>query len=219
MGKAVAFASLIIAAPLLLAACNKPASNSATNETSTTTSTTTTPAGNEAAAATNTGMAMTPPANATDADLIRSAETAAPAAVGKDATVIAIGADGAMRVVRKGTNGFTCMADAPDTPGPDPMCADANATEWINAWVGHKTPPDKAGFMYMLAGGTDASNTDPYAKAPSDQNHWIKTGPHVMIVGSKAALAGYPADANPDTSKPYVMWSGTPYAHLMVPVS
>jgi len=216
MGKAVAFASLIIAAPLLLAACNKPASNTATNETSTTTSTTTT-AGNEAAA--NTGMAMTPPANATDADLIQSAETAAPAAVGKDATVIAVSADGAMRVVRKGTNGFTCMADAPDTPGPDPMCADANATEWINAWVGHKTPPDKAGFMYMLAGGTDASNTDPYAKAPTDQNHWIKTGPHVMIVGSKAALAGYPTDANPDTSKPYVMWSGTPYAHLMVPVS
>jgi hypothetical protein len=216
MGKAVAFASLIIAAPLLLAACNKPASNTATNETSTTTSTTTT-AANEAAA--NTGMAMTPPANATDADLIQSAETAAPAAVSKDATVIAVSADGAMRVVRKGTNGFTCMADAPDTPGPDPMCADANATEWINAWVGHKTPPDKAGFMYMLAGGTDASNTDPYAKAPSDQNHWIKTGPHVMIVGSKAALAGYPTDANPDTSKPYVMWSGTPYAHLMVPVS
>lgn len=219
MGKAVAFASLIIAAPLLLAACNKPASNTATNQTSTSTTTTTTPAGNEAAAATNTGMAMAPPANATDADLIRSAETAAPAAVGKDATVISVSADGAMRVVRKGTNGFTCMADAPDTPGPDPMCADANATEWINAWVGHKTPPDKAGFMYMLAGGTDASNTDPYAKAPSDQNHWIKTGPHVMIVGSKAALAGYPADPNPDTSKPYVMWSGTPYAHLMVPVS
>lgn len=217
MGKAVAFASLIIAAPLLLAACNKPATNSATNETSTTSTTTT--AGNEAAAATNTGMAMTPPANATDADLIRSAETAAPAAVGKDATVIAIGADGAVRVVRKGTNGFTCMADAPDTPGPDPMCGDANAMEWVNAWVGHKTPPDKAGFMYMLAGGTDASNTDPYAKAPSDQNNWIKTGPHVMIVGSKAALAGYPTDANPDTSKPYVMWSGTPYAHLMVPVS
>jgi hypothetical protein len=218
MGKAVAFASLIIAAPLLLAACNPPASNSASNQTSTTTTTTTTPAVNEAVA-TNSAMAMTPPANTTDEDIIRSAETAAPAAVGKDATVISVGADGAMRVVRKGTNGFTCMADAPDTPGPDPMCGDANAMDWVNAWVGHKTPPDKAGFMYMLAGGTDASNSDPYAKAPSDANHWIKTGPHVMIVGSKAALAGYPAEASPDTSKPYVMWSGTPYAHLMIPVS
>ena len=217
MGKAVAFASLIIAAPLLLAACNKPASNTATNETSTTTSTTTT-AGNEATAA-NPGMAMALPANATDDDIIRSAESAAPAAVGKDATVVAANADGTMRVVRKGTNGFTCMADAPATPGPDPMCADSNAMGWISAWLGHKEPPAKTGFMYMLEGGTDASNTDPYATAPTVENNWVKTGPHVMIVGDKAMLAGYPASPTPDTTKPYVMWSGTPYAHLMVPVS
>ena len=31
-------------------------------------------------------------------------------------------------------------------------------------------------------------------------------------------MAGYPTDAKPDTTKPYVMWHGTPYAHLMVPV-
>jgi len=217
MGKAVAFASLIIAAPLLLAACNPPASNNSTSsETTTSTSTTTT---NAATAPAMNGMAMTLPANATDDDLIRSAESAAPATVGKDATVVAAAADGSMRVVRKGTNGFTCMADAPDTPGPDPMCADSNAMEWISAWIGHKEPPAKTGFMYMLAGGTDASNTDPYAKAPSSTNNWVKTGPHVMIVGDKAMLASYPANPAPDTTKPYVMWSGTPYAHLMVPVS
>jgi hypothetical protein len=39
-----------------------------------------------------------------------------------------------------------------------------------------------------------------------------------MIVGSKAILAGYPSGTKPDTAAPYVMWSGTPYAHLMVPV-
>lgn len=213
MGKAVAFASLILAAPLLLAACNKPAAN-ATSEAATNTAT-----ANTTAPATNSGMAMALPANATDDDIIRSAESAAPAAVGKDATIIAASADGSMRTVREGTNGFTCMADAPDTPGPDPMCADSNAMEWINAWIGHKEPPAKTGFMYMLAGGTDASNTDPYAKAPSSANNWIKTGPHVMVVGDKAMLASYPANPAPDTTKPYVMWSGTPYAHLMVPVS
>lgn len=42
--------------------------------------------------------------------------------------------------------------------------------------------------MYMLAGGTDASNVDPYAKKPSAGNHWVKTGPHVMIVGAEARL-------------------------------
>jgi hypothetical protein len=40
-----------------------------------------------------------------------------------------------------------------------------------------------------------------------------------MIVGSKEALAGHPSGAKPDTTAPYVMWAGTPYAHLMVPVA
>ena len=71
--------------------------------------------------------------------------------------------------------------------------------------------------MYMLEGGTDASNTDPYATKPTAENNWIKTGPHIMVVGSKEILAGHPSGPQPDTSVPYVMWAGTPYAHLMVP--
>jgi len=129
-------------------------------------------------------------------------------------------AEGAMEPLRAGTNGFTCMPDNPATPGPDPMCMDANAMDWAMAWIGHKPPPtDKPGVMYMLSGGTDASNTDPYASAPTGARDWIKTGPHLMLVGSSAALKGYPAGAAPDTSAPYVMWSGTPYAHLMIPIS
>ena len=153
------------------------------------------------------------------ADPIASAQSAAPAAVSAKATIVTMDAKGAMTTLRKGTNGWTCMPDAPDTPGPDPMCFDANAAKWAEAWVGHKAPPNGAvGVMYMLAGGTDASNTDPYATKPTAENAWINTGPHVMIVGSKEILAGYPAGATPDTSAPYVMWAGTPYAHLMVPV-
>jgi len=79
-------------------------------------------------------------------------------------------------------------------------------------------PPQKVGFMYMLEGGTDASNTDPYAAAPNAGNHWVKTGPHVMVVGAPDMLKSYPASPDPDTSQPYVMWAGTPYAHLMIPV-
>lgn len=73
--------------------------------------------------------------------------------------------------------------------------------------------------MYMLAGGTDGSNTDPYATGPAANNHWIKTGPHIMIVGADASFYdAYPKGADPDTSVPYVMWAGTPYQHLMAPV-
>lgn len=158
-------------------------------------------------------------AAAGDAELIKSAESAAPASVAAGATIYAMDADGKMKTLREGTNGFWCMPDSPATPGPDPMCGDANAKEWAMAWIGKKDPPKgKVGFMYMLAGGTDASNTDPYATAPTADNNWLKTGPHVMVMNAMDMMAGYPTGAKPDTSKPYVMWAGTPYQHLMVPI-
>jgi hypothetical protein len=162
------------------------------------------------------------PAAASKADkqLIASAMQAAPEKVASGATIVAMQPDGSMRTVRAGNNGFTCMADNPATPGPDPMCMDAAAMEWAGAWVGHKPPASgKIGLMYMLAGGTDASNTDPYATKPDASNHWVETGAHVMIVGADQAFYDmYPKDADPDTSVPYVMWPGTPYQHLMIPI-
>ena len=152
-------------------------------------------------------------------DPVASAESAAPGSIARNAAVVTVDAKGAMTELRKGSNGWTCMPDAPDTPGPDPMCFDKNAAQWVQAWVGHKPPPaNVVGLMYMLEGGTDASNTDPYAKQPTADNDWVKTGPHVMVVGSTDILAGHPSGGKPDTSVPYVMWAGTPYAHLMVPV-
>ena len=85
-----------------------------------------------------------------DDQLIASAMTAAPPAIAGDATIVAPDAKGAMRVVRKGAGNFTCMPDNPVTPGPDPMCGDANAMAWAMAWMEHKTPVgDKPGFMYI----------------------------------------------------------------------
>lgn len=164
--------------------------------------------------------AKKPAAAPNDAQLIASAMKAAPVSIAKGATIVAMEAGGAMRTLRKGTNGFTCMPDNPATPGPDPMCFDPNAMAWAEAWMGHKTPPaGKVGLMYMLAGGTDASNTDPYATKPDANNHWIKTGPHIMIVGADPAFYDtYPKNAEPDTSVPYVMWAGTLYQHLMAPI-
>lgn len=167
-----------------------------------------------------TALAAETEAVPSDEQLIASAMSAAPAAVSTNAGIVAMEADGSMRTLRTGSNPFTCMPDNPATPGPDPMCMDGNAMAWVHAWVAHENPPaGKVGFMYMLAGGTDASNTDPHAAAPSGDNHWIETGPHVMIVGGDASFyAMYPASEDPDTSSPYVMWVNTPYQHLMAPV-
>jgi hypothetical protein len=159
-------------------------------------------------------------ASPTDAQLVASAMKAAPMSVAKNSTVVAMDEAMKMRTIRKGTNGWTCMPDNPATPGPDPMCVDANGMAWAQAWMEHQNPPaGKVGLAYMLAGGTDASNTDPYATKPTASNHWIKTGPHVMIVGADPSFYdSYPKSADPDTSAPYVMWAGTPYQHLMAPV-
>jgi hypothetical protein len=157
----------------------------------------------------------------TDDELVASAMKAAPKKVAENATIVAPDPKGGMRTVRKGSNGFTCMPDNPETPGPDPMCWDKNSGDWMDAYLNHKTPTaGKVGLMYMVAGGTDASNTDPYAKKPSTSNHWIKTGPHIMIVGADATFYDtYPKGADPDTKIPYVMWAGTPYQHLMAPIN
>ena len=56
----------------------------------------------------------------------------------------------------------------------------------------------------------------PYWK--SAQNHWIVTGPHIMLFGPPSKTLGYTHAADPDPTKPYMMWANTPYEHAMVPV-
>jgi hypothetical protein len=138
---------------------------------------------------------------------------AAPPQIVADATIIKM--DGKeMQTLKKGTNEWTCM----EANGV-PMCMDPNAMEWAHAWQTHGPAPTSTGFIYMLAGDTGASNTDPYAKSKTADNHWIETGSHVMIVGAAAkTMQGYPKTADADPTKPYVMWPGSPYEHLMIPV-
>jgi hypothetical protein len=153
---------------------------------------------------------------ASDDETIKNALSAAPEAVAKDAAVM----DWNMKTLREGTNGFTCMPDDTNTPSNDPMCLDKNAMAWLHALMNKKDPPPGVGFGYMLQGGTAASNVDPYATQPSG-GKWIEDGPHVMIFNIGDQAASYPQpkeNSEVDVSKPYVMYPGTPYAHLMVPV-
>jgi hypothetical protein len=154
-----------------------------------------------------------------DAARIASAVSAAPPNLSKNATIIMMEKDGKMRTLRQGNNGWTCMPDDPKTPGPDPMCADKSGMEFLQAWMEKKTPPaGKVGFVYMLKGGVDASNTDPYQAAPEPGKKWIRTGPHVMVTGADQSFYDqYPKSPTPDTTVPFVMWPGTPYQHLMAP--
>ncbi|MFN2383526.1 MAG: hypothetical protein ABR559_04610 [Gemmatimonadota bacterium] len=125
---------------------------------------------------------------------------------------------GEMAELRAGTNGWVCMPDNPATGGPDPMCLDSAFQSWAAAWQGHTEPAiTQIGLAYMLQGDAGASLTDPYATAPTEGADWVVAGPHVMIITPDAAqLEAVSADP---AAGPYVMWKGTPYAHIMVPVA
>jgi hypothetical protein len=154
----------------------------------------------------------------TDEGMIASAMSAAPEAVARNATIVAMNDKMEMRTLRQGSNGWTCLPDMPTSPGADPMCLDKNGMEWAGAWMAHKDPPqDKMGFGYMLVGGSDASNTDPFATKPAPSGQWVDTGPHVMIFNIGTRFDGYPTTPG-DAKSPYVMFPNTPYAHLMIPV-
>lgn len=89
---------------------------------------------------------------------------------------------------------------------------------WLDAYV-NKTDfqANRMGISYMLAGdGAGASNLDPAAEKPDAENDWVIEGPHLMVlVPDPAMLDALSTDYT--TGAPYVMWKGTPYAHIMVP--
>ena len=149
-----------------------------------------------------------------DAAYSAKALSAAPAGIRKDAGVVKFDKDGKTQTIRESKNGFNCMVMMGNT-----MCADANSMAFFDAMMTKKDPPDKLGLTYMLGGDKGASNTDPTAEKETTDNHWIVTGPHIMIVGPAAKTLGLTDAADPDPSQPYMMWSNTPYAHAMIPVA
>lgn len=153
-------------------------------------------------------------AQKSDAQLTADAESAGPTFITKNATIKTM--DG--RVLRKGTSEWTCYSGSKEM---GPMC---NPPEWdalVSALMAKK-PADikKVSISYMLAGDAEApgvSNKDPYATKPTADNDWVKEGPHLMIaVPDPALLEGI--STNPKDPV-YVMWKGTPYAHIMVKIA
>lgn len=165
-------------------------------------------------------LAQTPPSKgATDAAkpamsdeaLVKLATSAAPSDIGAKATVVDHGQDGKPRTVRQGSNNWVCMAH------PEVMCLDKNWQQWADAWINKRAPKlSGIGIAYMLQGDKGASNTDPYATASAPNNEWVVTPAHIMVLTSDPKLLdSLPTD--PSSGAPWVMWKGTPYAHIMVP--
>jgi len=120
--------------------------------------------------------------------------------------------------IRDGTNGWTCLPDDPATPGDDPMCADSTFLGAMIAFFSGQTPkPTRVGYAYMLTSDAEGSNTDPMAERATPTNQWHHVGSHIMILYPDAKmLEGVPT--KPSEFGPYVMFPGTPIAHVMLPV-
>ena len=149
--------------------------------------------------------------------------SAAPDFIGDFATVI--GADGS--VIREGTNGWRCEAFIPMPEGgfksphdAAPACSDKNSVAWANAYKAGTIPEMEGdGWIWMIHGDLGVDNfivgTDGQKNA--GHKHYIESGPHMMLMPKDpSSLDAQSTDYT--SGAPYVMFKGTPYAHLMVPL-
>jgi len=132
---------------------------------------------------------------------IKNALSAGPPVITEHATVMDWPIDmkgGHGRVLRQGTNGWTCMPDVPGRPQHNPMCADETMMKWLTATMaGVKPNIDRVGLSYMLLGEARQGQNTPPAKDPAQVKEWFYIGPHVMIVlpdSAKEALRGINTD-------------------------
>jgi hypothetical protein len=165
-----------------------------------------------------------PAASQDDADTqakIEDAMSAAPTAIAKDATILDYEMDdaGNFVVLREGNNDWSCFPNTPGTPSDDPMCLDQTWMVWMDAYMNNKDPNITApGLAYMLQGGTDPSNTDPAATEPAAGEDWLTSPPHVMLI-MPGAIDQTVFSTDADSGGPWIMWAGTPYEHIMMPVA
>ena len=85
--------------------------------------------------------------------------------------------------------------------------------QWFKDFADHRSKPSTTvpGITYMLAGATQRSDADPYDKT----SPLSPIGPHWMIMWPFDPKAtGLPATHR--STGAYIMWAGTPYAHVHV---
>ncbi len=123
-------------------------------------------------------------------------------------------------VVRAASGSWTCFPDQPGTPRVDPLCADDQFFRWLTAWRDHARTPQVNGMAvaYTLKGFQVASATDPMKARPDSGKAWVELPPAVLIAMPDAAAYRGIAVKRP-AAGPWVLWSGTPWAVMVVPMA
>jgi hypothetical protein len=118
----------------------------------------------------------------TDVEKIADALRAGPAFITKDATILDWPAkpDGPYRVLRKGTEQWSCLPGVPGYPHDEPGCFDAAFLQWIkDGLAGRKPHIDRVGIAYMYGGAFVPNKSGGDSASKTEEFH---VGPHIMVV-------------------------------------
>ena len=137
-----------------------------------------------------------------DSEKIADALRAAPAFITKDATVLDWPSNpkGEYRVLRQGTNEWTCLPGPPVYPHDEPGCFDKVFMQFMRQSLAGEEPHiDSLGISYMYMGAwvPDKSRK---SHTPHGEFH---VGPHIMVVSPhQDELQGFSHDGS--DGMPYV---------------
>jgi hypothetical protein len=166
---------------------------------------------------------MEHPAGMSHAQVIEAASAGGPDFISQNAAVAWIDSTGTVHAIRPGTNGFTCVIVRPD-PFAGAICGDQTAAAWLVAMLRHDPRPpamSAPGIAYMAQGGVHYEDAQgnvlmeheltPHAAGARR----VQEPPHWMLIWPvDPAASGLPTKEN--GAGTYVMFAGTPWAHLMV---
>ena len=155
-----------------------------------------------------------PSGGESDRKKMQSAMSAAPSSLSNHATIMKWNGT----VLREGKPGnvWTCLPDIPNNGGIDPWCVDQSWQNMLAALTaGEKPTYDKIGIAYMLMGDGEVSNITP--SGTKEQGQWVAgLKAHLMLLVPDHSMFDY-LPTEPDGG-PWIMWKGTPYAHVMIPI-
>jgi hypothetical protein len=117
---------------------------------------------------------------ATDAEKIADALRAGPDFITKNATLLdwPSSKGGTYRVLRSGTNEWSCLPAVPGYPHDEPMCLDRTFLDWVKQSLAGREPHiDRVGIAYMYVGAFVPNESKSLTSNPE-----FHVGPHVMII-------------------------------------
>ena len=121
------------------------------------------------------------PESKSDAEKITSALQAGPKFVTQNATVLdyPTSPSSEFRVLRAGTNGWTCLPGFPGTTHDEPGCFDQVFLQFFKDSMAGRTPNVKSVGISYMCGGKWIPNKSHAIGSGSE----FQVGPHIMIIG------------------------------------